>query len=98
MGTMLQRYDLALLGSDVVLYKNVLATLLPFVVVVGAGFAAAAAGRLGLGLAAALIALSRIWLGVHYVTDVLAGAALGAAVAYVAWRIVAIIGTRTSSP
>jgi len=45
-------------GSDVFLYKNVLATLLPFVVVVGAGFAAAAAGRLGLGLAAGLIALS----------------------------------------
>jgi len=50
-----------------------------------------------LGLAA-LIALSRIWLGVHYFTDVLAGAALGSAVAYVAWRIVAIIGGRTSSP
>ena len=50
-----------------------------------------------LGLAA-LIALSRVWLGVHYLTDVLAGAALGGAVAYVAWRIVAIIGGRTSSP
>jgi undecaprenyl-diphosphatase len=50
-----------------------------------------------LGLAA-LVALSRIWLGVHFLTDVLAGTALGGAVAYVTWRIVAIIGGRTSSP
>jgi undecaprenyl-diphosphatase len=47
---------------------------------------------------AALIALSRVWLGVHYLSDVIVGAGLGAAVAYVAWRIAAIIGTRTSSP
>jgi undecaprenyl-diphosphatase len=47
---------------------------------------------------AALIALSRVWLGVHYLTDVIAGAALGAAVAYAVWRVAAIIGTRTSSP
>ena len=47
---------------------------------------------------AALVGLSRVWLGVHYLTDVVAGAALGAAVAYGGWRIVAIIGARTSSP
>jgi membrane-associated phospholipid phosphatase len=35
---------------------------------------------------AALIALSRVWLGVHYPTDVIAGAALGAAIALVLWR------------
>jgi undecaprenyl-diphosphatase len=50
-----------------------------------------------LGLAA-LIALSRVWLGVHYLTDVIAGAALGAATAYAAWRVAAIIAARTSSP
>ena len=47
---------------------------------------------------AALVALSRVWLGVHYASDVIAGAALGSAVAYGAWRIAAIIGARTSSP
>ncbi|MGE5272733.1 MAG: phosphatase PAP2 family protein [Verrucomicrobiota bacterium] len=47
---------------------------------------------------AMLIGLSRVWLGVHYLSDVIAGAALGSAVAYVAWRIAAIIGARTSSP
>ena len=36
---------------------------------------------------AALIACSRVWLGVHYPTDVIAGAALGAAIAYVFWRV-----------
>jgi undecaprenyl-diphosphatase len=50
-----------------------------------------------LGLAG-LIALSRVWLGVHYVTDVIAGAALGSIVAYVTWRVAAIIAARTSSP
>lgn len=49
-------------------------------------------------LLAGLIALSRVWLGVHYLTDVIAGAALGCAVAYAAFRIAAIIGARTSSP
>jgi undecaprenyl-diphosphatase len=49
-------------------------------------------------LLAALIALSRVWLGVHYLTDVIAGAALGCVVAYAAFRIAAIIGARTSSP
>jgi membrane-associated phospholipid phosphatase len=48
---------------------------------------------------AALVAVSRVWLGVHYLTDVLAGAALGAAVA-VALALAgrAIIRARTSSP
>jgi undecaprenyl-diphosphatase len=51
-----------------------------------------------LGLAA-LVAISRVWLGVHYLTDVLAGAALGTAVAFALWLVVrAIIGARTSSP
>jgi membrane-associated phospholipid phosphatase len=36
---------------------------------------------------ASLIALSRVWLGVHYPTDVFAGAALGAAIAVVLWRV-----------
>ena len=36
---------------------------------------------------AALIALSRVWLGVHYLTDVIAGAALGAAIALGLWRL-----------
>ena len=49
-------------------------------------------------LLAGLIALSRVWLGVHYLTDVIAGAALGCVVAYAAFRIAAIIGARTSSP
>jgi undecaprenyl-diphosphatase len=48
-------------------------------------------------LLAALIALSRVWLGVHYLTDVIAGAALGCVVAYAVFRIAAIIGARTSS-
>jgi membrane-associated phospholipid phosphatase len=36
---------------------------------------------------AALIAFSRVWLGVHYLSDVLVGAALGAAIALVLWRL-----------
>lgn len=34
---------------------------------------------------AGLVAISRVWLGVHYLSDVLAGAALGSAVAVAAW-------------
>jgi undecaprenyl-diphosphatase len=49
---------------------------------------------------AALVAISRVWLGVHYLSDVLAGAALGSAVALALWWLGAraIIGSRTSSP
>jgi hypothetical protein len=49
---------LVAVGLDFFIYKNVLATLLPFAVVVGGGFGAAGAGRLGVGLAAGLVALS----------------------------------------
>jgi undecaprenyl-diphosphatase len=34
---------------------------------------------------ASLVALSRVWLGVHYLSDVLAGAAIGTAVAVAGW-------------
>jgi membrane-associated phospholipid phosphatase len=36
---------------------------------------------------AALVALSRLWLGVHYLSDVLVGAALGTAVALIVCRL-----------
>lgn len=36
---------------------------------------------------AVLISFSRVWLGVHYPTDVLAGAAIGAAIALAAWLL-----------
>ena len=39
-----------------------------------------------LGLAA-LISLSRVWLGVHYLSDVIVGAALGCAVAWAVWSL-----------
>jgi undecaprenyl-diphosphatase len=59
--------------------------------------------RLPLVGLAALVALSRVWLGVHYLTDALAGAALGSAVAVLLWLAVRyrwrdIIEPRTSSP
>jgi len=48
---------------------------------------------------AGLVAISRVWLGVHYLSDVLVGAALGATVALALWLVVrAIIDPRTSSP
>jgi undecaprenyl-diphosphatase len=77
---------------------------LPSTHAAGAFAAAVAVGlvhprlRLPLFVLAALIALSRVWLGVHYLTDVLAGAALGSVVAYGVWRIAVIIQARTSSP
>ena len=47
---------------------------------------------------ASLVAISRVWLGVHYLSDVLVGAALGTAVALALWLAVgAIIGARTFS-
>jgi mannosyltransferase len=49
---------LVIAGVDFFIYKNVLGTLLPFAIVVAAGFAAAAGGRLGLVLASCLVALS----------------------------------------
>jgi len=44
---------------------------------------------------AALIALSRVWLGVHYLTDVLVGAALGAAVALAVYRLLELLRSRS---
>ena len=38
-------------------------------------------------LPAALIALSRLWVGVHYPTDVLAGALCGTLCAWIAWSL-----------
>jgi undecaprenyl-diphosphatase len=48
---------------------------------------------------ASLIAFSRVWLGVHYLTDVVAGAAIGSAVSLILWfGARGIIGARTFSP
>jgi undecaprenyl-diphosphatase len=44
---------------------------------------------------AALIALSRVWLGVHYLSDVLVGAALGTAVALTVYRLVELLRSRS---
>jgi undecaprenyl-diphosphatase len=44
---------------------------------------------------AALIALSRIWLGVHYLSDVLVGAALGTAVALTAYGLLELLRSRS---
>jgi membrane-associated phospholipid phosphatase len=43
--------------------------------------------RWPLALLAALIAFSRVWLGVHYLSDVLVGSALGTAIALLLWRV-----------
>jgi membrane-associated phospholipid phosphatase len=49
---------------------------------------------------AALIGVSRVWLGVHYLTDVLAGATLGAAVAATVWLVAgaAVPAPRSPTP
>jgi membrane-associated phospholipid phosphatase len=44
---------------------------------------------------AALIALSRVWLGVHYLSDVLVGAALGSAVALGAYGLAKVLRSRS---
>lgn len=55
--------------------------------------------RLPLMTLAALIAVSRVWLGVHYLSDVLVGAAIGLVTSLTLWRVArGIIGARTSSP
>ena len=59
-----------------------------------ASFAAAFALAKGFGkkgawayLVAALIAVSRLWVGVHYPTDVIAGAVCGTLCAWLAWTL-----------
>jgi undecaprenyl-diphosphatase len=55
--------------------------------------------RVPLLVLAGLIAISRVWLGVHYLSDVLVGAALGSVVSLTLWLAArGIIGARTSSP
>jgi undecaprenyl-diphosphatase len=39
---------------------------------------------------AALIAISRVWLGVHYLSDVIVGAALGSALALGVWWLIRV--------
>lgn len=48
--------------------------------------------RLPLLALAALIAISRVWLGVHYLSDVIVGAALGSAVALALWWLIRVAG------
>lgn len=47
---------------------------------------------------AAVVALSRVYLGVHYVLDVIAGSVLGAAVGVAAARAVEAVGRRPTAP
>ena len=55
--------------------------------------------RVPLLVLAGLVAISRVWLGVHYLSDVLVGAAFGSALSLTLWFVArGIIGARTSSP
>jgi undecaprenyl-diphosphatase len=47
---------------------------------------------------AAVVALSRVYLGVHYVLDVLAGSVLGAAVGIAAARVVEAVAPASTTP
>jgi undecaprenyl-diphosphatase len=54
-------------------------------------------GRLVLWLLAVLVAVSRIYVGVHYPLDVLGGAVLGLACAWVAHRVMTARARSTSA-
>ena len=55
--------------------------------------------RVPLLVLAGLVAISRVWLGVHYLSDVLVGAAFGSALSLTLWFVArGIIGARTSLP
>ena len=41
---------------------------------------------------AALISLSRVWLGVHYLSDVIVGAVVGCGVAWAVWSVSRAVG------
>jgi undecaprenyl-diphosphatase len=45
---------------------------------------------------AVLVAVSRVWLGVHYLSDVLAGAAIGTAVAVAGWLAIRLARLATA--
>jgi undecaprenyl-diphosphatase len=53
--------------------------------------------RAPLLLLAALIAISRVWLGVHYLSDVLVGSAIGVAVALALWLLATRVWARATS-
>ena len=56
------------------------------------------AARFGLWALATLVALSRIYVGVHYPLDVLGGAVLGTASAWMAHRVLIARGVTRTSP
>ena len=51
-------------------------------------------GRITAVVLAALMGLSRLYVGVHYPSDVLAGAVIGALCAWAAWRAYEIVEDR----